>query len=443
MAAQDEQILKLTADRDKLKAELAAAVRDVQAAMSQMQQAARAPLSGAGQQSAGTLAAFGFSAEEASTFAQQQETANVLLGKTGQSVEELGEKAKLSKRDLNDLAGGLGLIHPQLGNLARAGINVKEALGVMFTPMGAAITTAAAALAAVLASLDVYIETIEEATEKARQFADQQERIRKAGVDVESSVSKELGKQGKGGEATFTAATSRAKSLRDAGFDAATADQVAAATTGAAGEDLASQEDAVLLAAAIESGAEGVKLGGKTDREQGRNLRRAMKYIDRNRERLAGSARAYTRPRQRQAEAAVAGRAEGQAVAQEMMGLSPEEAEARQRDYAELQRRGEGAVLGGFEDEGAWTGVMQDYNTAVKSATGMGESARMRRVREAREYGAAMQANQERRGIETSRMETILEQIAKNTAQPAKVNVNVGGRAPVPQTGSGPKRPTS
>lgn len=318
------------------------------------------------------------------------------------ATAELQEVA--SRQEIAAFARILGLFSREASVLVAIVSRLKDALAVLFTPVGLALT-------AVIVGFMAVKNYIESATEAARAFAEQQERIKRAGVEMAASVSEELGKLGKGSEEAFTKATAAAKRMEAAGFEAGAARATAAGLVTEEGRLAVPEEELPLYAAAVQRGE--ISFGGKTPREQERKRRQAERFVERNRERLQRSARAFMRPRQRE-EAGLEQPMDTAAMAamlQRSEGLSPEEAEAAVRDIKEIEERGEPAVMSSFLDEqvlqqegpvsGAWAFAMQageDINIGVEGLVGTRaakvmwfDSARLARIRRAQKYRGVLE----------------------------------------------------
>lgn len=272
----------------------------------------------------------GFGQAEASALAQTHLAAEIEhTGKKAFVAAQAGEamsKSMAGAATQGEALGRiLGMIDPRLTQLTGTAVAGGRLFGAMFSP----VTLAAAAAVAAIKTVD---QVTQDATRSAKAFADQQQRIKDATVQIQTDVAAELGKRGMGSEAAWNAATAIARRKEEEGFDKSAASRVAAAVVDESGTQTVDEDTLSMLIAGVQRGD--LDLGGKTDRERQRNLKKAIGTVAKDRDSFMGSATAFTRPRARQTEEARRGDLSALKEFAKRRGATDQEAE----EYAKAQK---------------------------------------------------------------------------------------------------------
>lgn len=288
----------------------------------------------------------GYGEAEAKNVAQTQLAAEIEhMGMSAftaaHEMETLAEAQRAAGTQGQALARVLSTIDPRLGQLVGTGTAAGKILPSVFTLTAGAAAAAGAAILTVEAAY-------KSASERAKELADQMQRIKDATVSAEGSAAVELAKQGKAAtDDVLGKVTGRTRALKEKGFDESAARQVVAAAVDEQGNLAVDDAELEMLVAGVQTGS--ISIEGRTAKEKARSFQKAVRTMRKDRSAFATQAQTLQAPRQRMLERANAGDISALTQLAKEQGMSDEEAAAAAKAKSEQIKRG--AV--GFEETGS------------------------------------------------------------------------------------------
>ncbi len=218
---------------------------------------------------------------------------------------ELGKSVKGSSRELNMLGELISGVDPRLGMLVRSFAKVRELAAGALTPAALGVAGAAAGIGVVILAFQKVNEAVDEATRKLNDFAAAQERVRQGARQLEKEVAGSAAKAGLSVEA-LGGARSLAGRIESKGIERGAAVGAAPFLVDDQGNQIVSDEEAMLLTAGIQAGKID-PMEGDTPAKRARALERARKQFSRNEPAVRAAAAQYAAEESRVRAAAAAG----------------------------------------------------------------------------------------------------------------------------------------
>jgi hypothetical protein len=287
------------------------------------------------------------------------------------ATEELAQSQFDANTNATVLSGVMDLLNARMGTITRTITRLRRGLRYLFTPLGAGIAAAAAGLALLIG----YFERV---TRAAEQFAAAQERIKRASLELEDALSREMARLGQVSEAALGKATAVARRKEEEGFEGAAVRAVVPAVVTEAGGLAIPEDELDRLIAAAQLGD--VSLGGATPRERERALQRARRTVEKQRDQYTRAVRMLRSPTRHREERAAAGDPGELRRILEEEGLQGDDLEQALEDLRNVAEGGDIEHRGGmFGLEGLGEAIMEGLGVTRRGAQARGRLEGIRR----------------------------------------------------------------